>query len=163
VHSLTNTAVTICTIKQRYAKEVVKIGQDLAMNGYPQHLIDSVLKRTGVKSQQEIDEICLSTVVIPYVKDASEKFRHTVEQYSIQTVSKTRQTLCSMLTIIRPHREVQDMRHSICSFLVNVVGVTMGKQAIWHMDMGTYEQLKTEADGNIWLANHTYEEGHCIQ
>jgi uncharacterized protein (UPF0335 family) len=47
VHSFINRAITLCTEKQEYAKEVVKIRQDLAMNGYPQHLINSVLKRSG--------------------------------------------------------------------------------------------------------------------
>jgi hypothetical protein len=46
VHSLINRAITLCTEKQEYAKEVVKISQDLAMNGNSQHLIDSILKRS---------------------------------------------------------------------------------------------------------------------
>jgi hypothetical protein len=45
VHSLINRAITLCTEKQEYAKEVMKIRQDLATNGYPQHIIDSVLKK----------------------------------------------------------------------------------------------------------------------
>jgi hypothetical protein len=51
VHSLINTAATICTEKQEYSKELVKIRQDVAMNGYPQHLINSILERSGAKSR----------------------------------------------------------------------------------------------------------------
>jgi hypothetical protein len=80
VHSLTDRAITLCTEKQEYAKEVVKIRQDLATNWYPQHIIDSVLKRSGGKCRRETNETRLSTVVIPYVKGISEKFRRIGER-----------------------------------------------------------------------------------
>jgi hypothetical protein len=50
VHSLINRAIALCTEKQEYAKEVVKIRKDLATNWYPQHIINSVLKRSVAKS-----------------------------------------------------------------------------------------------------------------
>jgi hypothetical protein len=105
--------LTLCTGKQEYAKVVVKIRQDLATSGYPQHIIDSVLKRSEAKSRQETDETRLSAVVIPYVKGISEKLRRIGERYNIKTVFKTKQTLRSFLTRTRPNREVQGMRQCI--------------------------------------------------
>jgi hypothetical protein len=52
VHSLINRAATICTEKQEYSKVLVKIRQDLAMNGYPQHLINYAFKEQGQKADE---------------------------------------------------------------------------------------------------------------
>jgi hypothetical protein len=141
VHNLINTAITICTEKQVYSKEVLMIRQDLALNGYPQHLIDSVLNRLEVKSQQATDGACLSTVLIPYMKGISEEFRCTGERYNIKTVFKTRQTLRIMLTRTRPHREVQDMRKCIysipCEFgrcYIGETGRPLGIRILEHMN-----------------------------
>jgi hypothetical protein len=145
VHSLINRAITLWTKKQGYSKEVVKIRQDVATNEYPQHLIDSVLKSSGAKSWREADEIRLSTVVIPYVKGILEKFRHIGERYNIKTVFKTRQTLRRMLTRTWSHREVQN---ASTVFLVNVVGVTSGKQAD-HSAYG-YNNIWTTYNRDWW-------------
>jgi predicted GIY-YIG superfamily endonuclease len=165
VHSLINREITLCTEKQEYAKEVVKIRKDLATNGYPQHLIDSILKRSGAKSRQETDETCLSTVVIPYVKGILEKFRRIGERYNIKTVFKTRQTLHSFLTRTRPHREVQDMRQCIYSIpcecgrcYTGETGRPLGIRIREHMN-----NLKQGLMEKSRLAKHAYEEGHRTQ
>jgi predicted GIY-YIG superfamily endonuclease len=164
VDSLINRAITLCTEKQEYAK-VVKIRQGLATNGYTQHLIDSVLKRTRAKSRRETDETRLSAVVIKYVKGISKKFRRVGERYNTKTVFKTRQTLRTFSTRTRPHREVQDMRQCIYSIpcesgrcYIGETGRPLGVRIREHM-----KNLKQGLMEKSRLAKHAYEEGHRIQ
>jgi hypothetical protein len=92
---------------------------------------------------------------IPSVKGISEKFRRIGYEYVMKSVFKTRQTLCTMLTGIRPHREVY-------STPVNLIGVTSETQEN-RLVHGKERSLKHVLMEKYRLAKHVYKKEHCIE
>jgi hypothetical protein len=65
--SLVNRAKVICLDRKDYNRESGNIKHDLTLNGYPQEIVDSIMKprRSNRPSSDTTDQ---STVFIPYVK-----------------------------------------------------------------------------------------------
>jgi uncharacterized protein (UPF0335 family) len=92
VRSLIDRAEVICQNQKDFNREVEVIKHDLTLNGYPHSFIDSVMKSRN-NSNPSTDKVPHSTVVIPYVKGISEKFRRIGHRYNIRTIFKTKHTL----------------------------------------------------------------------
>jgi hypothetical protein len=128
VRGLFHTASTIYQEQQDFHNEVGNIKHELALSGYPPFFADSIVKGLTVKSRPETEKkIPLGTVVIPYVKSVSEKFRRIGNQYNIRTVFKTSHTHRRSLVRTRP--DPLDTRHCVYSTPCNVDGATSRKRA----------------------------------
>lgn len=132
--------------------------------GSPSFLVDSVVKRLVVKSQLEMEKAPLSTVVIPYIKGVSEKFRHSRNQYNIRTVSKTSPTLRCPFVMTRPGINLLDTRHCVCYIIPYECGWSyigqMGR--LLGVLLREYQyNLKQGLLGKSMLAQRPHD-GHCI-
>jgi hypothetical protein len=84
IHSLHNRASTICQEWQGLLNKISSLRCDLQVNSYSQGFIASVIDSKGSNCPNK-EEKPLGSVYIPYVKDVSEKFKHTGNQYNVRT------------------------------------------------------------------------------
>jgi hypothetical protein len=75
VHSLVKSAKVIRQNQKDFNNKIKTIRHELMLNEYPKEFVDSVMK-PSVKNRPTSDTVYQGTVVIPYVKGISEKFRH---------------------------------------------------------------------------------------
>jgi hypothetical protein len=72
--------------------EIKNIRHDLMLNEYPQEFVDSIMKPSR-SNRPSSDIIHQGTVIIPYVKSISEKFRRIVNRFNIRTIFETKRSL----------------------------------------------------------------------
>jgi hypothetical protein len=82
-HSLIHRATIICQDQQDFLNEVKKIKHELVLSGYPSVSVDSIINGPTTRSRPDTDITPLGTVVIPYIKGVSEKFRQIGNRYNI--------------------------------------------------------------------------------
>jgi hypothetical protein len=122
-----NRATIICRERQDLAQEVNNLKYDLQLNGFPTKLINSVIKNTGGNNRLRNDVKPIGSVVIPYVKGISDKFKRIGNRYNIRTVFKTKYTLRNTLMRTRPMSGLQQTSHCIyisCKCCRSYVGET---------------------------------------
>jgi hypothetical protein len=76
------------------------------LNEYPQEFADSIMKPSRSKHPSS-DKIYKGTVIIPYIKNISEKFRHTGHCFRVRTIFKNKYTLRGTLMKTGPVRDAQ--------------------------------------------------------
>jgi hypothetical protein len=124
IQSLLKRAFIIC---QGLCNEISTLRHDLQLNGYPGGFTDSAINSKGRSCPSEVKS--LGTVYIPYVKGVSEKFKCIENRYNIRTIFRTKHNVRSSLKKTRPERYLQQMAESFIAFPLNVVEVTLVKQA----------------------------------
>jgi hypothetical protein len=77
------------------------------LNEYPQEFVDSVMKPSRISHPS--DTVYQDTVIIPYVKGVSEKFRCIGNCLNIRTIFKIELTLCGTLKKTGPVTDAQQM------------------------------------------------------
>jgi hypothetical protein len=77
----------ICQDQKGFKKEIKNIKHDLMFNEYPKVLIDCIMKPPR-SNRPSSDTIYQGTVIIPYVKGISEKFRWTGNRFNVRTIFK---------------------------------------------------------------------------
>jgi hypothetical protein len=132
-------------------------------NGYPRHFIDSVIK-SGGNDRPPPDRTPHGTVVIPYVRGISEKFRRIRNRYNIRTIFKTKRSLRGTVMTTRPDRDAQQTRSCLYSIPCDCGRCYIGetsrplevriKEHKYILRKGLLEKSK--------LSQHWYEEGHKI-
>jgi hypothetical protein len=70
-----NKATIICRKLQDLAHEVNNLKHDFQLNGFPPKLINSVINNTGGKNRLRNDVKPIGSMVIPYVRGISDKFK----------------------------------------------------------------------------------------
>jgi hypothetical protein len=95
IQSLHNGSSTICQ-EQDLDNEIRKLTRDLQLNGYSQGFIDSVVNSQG-SCRPNKEQKSLGYEYIPYVKGASEEFRHIGNGYNIRMISKTKHIVSSVM------------------------------------------------------------------
>jgi uncharacterized protein (UPF0335 family) len=114
VRSSIDRVKVICQNQKDFNREVKFIKHDLILNGYPQRLMDSIMKSRKNKNPST-DKVPHSTVVIPYIRGISEKFRRIGNRYNIRTIFKTKHIPRGTLMTIRPDRGLEQTRQCVCS------------------------------------------------
>jgi hypothetical protein len=104
------------------------------------------------------------TVIIPYVKDTSEKFRRIGNRFNLRTVFKTEHTLRGTLMKTGPVRDAEQTKKCVCSIPCDCGRCYNGetsrplevrsKEHKYNLTQGLLEKSK--------LAKLAYEEGHKI-
>jgi hypothetical protein len=97
IRSLYNRATIICQERQDFAYEVNNFKHDLQLNGFPPKLINTIINNTGGNNRLRNEVKPIGSVVIPYVKGISDKFKRIENRYNIRTIFKTRHTLRNTL------------------------------------------------------------------
>jgi hypothetical protein len=77
--------------------------------------VNSIINRPTTTNTPDIDLTTQGTVVIPYVKGVSEKFRRIGNRYNIRTIFKTSHTIRRAIMKTRPDRDLLETRHCIYS------------------------------------------------
>jgi hypothetical protein len=116
VQSSYNRALINCQDRKDFETEVQNIKHDLWKNGYPKHFVGTTINKLGKKNYPitQSNEAC--TVVIPYVKGISEKFKRIGNKYNIKTIFKTKHTLRNIFIRTKPDTKSQlQIRHCIYS------------------------------------------------
>jgi hypothetical protein len=62
-------------------------------NGYPEHSVDTAINKFGNKNYPSTQSKAACTVVIPYVKGISDKFKCNGNKYNIKAIFKTKHAL----------------------------------------------------------------------
>jgi hypothetical protein len=88
IHSLANQVKVICQDQKDFNEEIKNTIHDLTLNKYPQEFVDSIMKPSRSSSPPS-DTTYQSTVIIPYVKGLSEKFKRTGNNFIVRTIFKT--------------------------------------------------------------------------
>jgi hypothetical protein len=103
VQSLHRRASIICQEQEDILKEISNLRSDLQLRGYPDQFTDSVLTSRR-NSRPEEEKKPLGSVIIPYMKGISEKYKCIGNHYNIRTVFRTKHILRSSLIKTRPER-----------------------------------------------------------
>jgi hypothetical protein len=98
VHSLANRGKVICQNQKDFNNEIKNKKHDLMLNEYPEESVDSVIKPSA-RNHPSSDTVYQGTVVIPYVRDISEKFRCIGNHVNLRTIFKTKYTIRSIASL----------------------------------------------------------------
>jgi hypothetical protein len=137
---------------------------DIQLSGYPELSIDSALtSRRNIRPEEE--KKALGSVIIPYVKGISEKFKRIGNRYNIRTVFRTEHSLRSSLMKTRPKRCPLKTAHCLCSIPCecgrSYIGETGRPPAVRIREhRHNLKEILLEKSG---LAQHAYEEGHRVR
>jgi hypothetical protein len=93
VQSLYDRALSNCQEQRNFVTEVQNVKHDLWKNGYPKHFVDTTINIFEKKNYPSTQSKEACTVVIPYVKGISDKFKRIGNKYNIKTIFKTKHTL----------------------------------------------------------------------
>jgi hypothetical protein len=115
VHNLVNRAKIICQNQKDFNNEIKTIRHDLMLSEYPEEFNDSIVK-TSTRNRLSSDTVYQGTVVIPYVKGISEKFRLIGNHFNLRTIFKTKHTLRGTLMKTGPVRDAQQTKQYVYSF-----------------------------------------------
>jgi hypothetical protein len=146
------------------AHEVNNLKHDLQLNGFPPKLINTVINNTGGNNQLRNEVKPIGSVVIPYVKGISDKFKWIGNRYNIRTIFKTKHTLRNTLMRTRPMSDPQLTAHCIynipCECGRSYVGETGRPLSI---RIGEHKlNLRNGLLDKSKLAQHAFEEDHQI-
>jgi hypothetical protein len=103
----------ICRERQDLAHEVNNLKHDLQLYCFPTKLINSVINNTGGNNRLRNDVKPICSVVIPYVKGISDKFKRIGNRYNIRTIFKTKYTIRNALMRTRHMSDPQLRAHCI--------------------------------------------------
>jgi hypothetical protein len=155
--------LVICQDQKDFNREIKNIRHDQILNEYPQEFFDSIMK-PGRGNCPSSDTIYQSTVIIPYVRGISEKFRCIGNHFNVRTIFKSKHTLCGTMMKTGPVRDVQQMKQCVYSILSErgrcYIGETSRplevrvKEPKYNPTQGMLEKSK--------LAQHAYKEGQKI-
>jgi hypothetical protein len=106
---LISIAKAVCQDRNDLNKEFKNIRHDLIQNEYPQKFVDSIMKPSR-SNRPASDTIYQDTVIIPYVKGISEKFRRIWGRFNIRTIFKIRHTLRGPSMKTGPVRDAQQTK-----------------------------------------------------
>jgi hypothetical protein len=141
------------------AHEVNNLKHDLKPNGFPPKLMNIVINNTGGNNRLRNKVKPIGSVVIPYVKGISDKFKRIGNRYNIRTNFRTKHTLRNTLMRTRPMSDPQLTAHCIynipCECGRSYVGET-GRP------LSVRINLKNSLLDKSKLAQHAFEEGHQI-
>jgi hypothetical protein len=102
VYSLISRAKVIYEDLKDFNNEIKNISHDLMLNEYPQEFADSVMKPSR-SNRPSSDTIYHDTVIVPYVKGISEKFRRTGNRFNARTIFKTQRVKVTLRLAV--HRQ----------------------------------------------------------
>jgi hypothetical protein len=114
VHSLINRAKVICQNQKDFNNEIEAIRHDLMLNEYPKEFVDFVMKPSA-RDLPTSDTVYQGTVIIPYVKCISEKFRRAGDRFSLRTIFKIKNTIHGTLMKIGLVRDAQQTKQRVYS------------------------------------------------
>jgi hypothetical protein len=83
------------------------------LNEYPKEFVDSIMQPSTTNCPSDI--IYQGTVIIPYVKGISEKFRRIGNCFNLRTIFKTKHTLRGTLMETGLVRDAQQMKQCVYS------------------------------------------------
>jgi hypothetical protein len=107
VRNLVNRAKIICQNHKDFNNEIKTIRHDLMLSEYPEEFVDSTRNRPSP------DTVYQGTVVIPYAKGISEKFRRIGNRFNLRTIFKTKHTLRGTLMKTGPVRDAQQTKQCV--------------------------------------------------
>jgi predicted GIY-YIG superfamily endonuclease len=145
------------------AHEVNNLKHDLQLNGFPPKLINTVINNTGGNNRLRNEVKPIGSVVIPYVKGISDKFKRIGNRY-IRTIFKTKHTLRNTFMRTKPmsdpQRTAQCIYNILCEYGRSYVGETGRPLSvrIWEHKFNLKNGLLDKSK----LAQHAFEEGHHI-
>jgi hypothetical protein len=96
------------------------------LNEYTQEFVISVMKPSS-SNRPSSDKIYQGTVIIPYIKGISEKFRRIGNRFNVRTIFKTKPALRGTVMNTGPV-EMPSRRSSVCVCCVIVAVVRSAKQ-----------------------------------
>jgi hypothetical protein len=133
------------------------------LNEYPKEFVDSVMMPSSINSSSS-DTIYQGTVIIPYVKGTSEKFRGIGNSFDLRTIFKTKQTLRGTLMKTGPVRVAQQTKQCVYSVPCDCGRCYIGqtsrpsevciKEHKYNLTQCLLEKSK--------FAQHAYKEDHKI-
>jgi hypothetical protein len=75
--------------RKNFNKEIKNTKHDLVLNEYPQEFTDSIMK-PGRRDGASLDRLYHSTILIPYIKVISKKFRRNGNRFNVRTIFETK-------------------------------------------------------------------------
>jgi hypothetical protein len=91
---------------------IKNIRQDLILNEYPQEFVTSIMK--PLRSNRPSSETTYQgTVIIPYVKGISKKFRHTGNHFNVRAIFITKYKLLGTLMKTGPVIDTQQTKQHV--------------------------------------------------
>jgi hypothetical protein len=106
---LVSRAKVICQVQKDFSKRVKNIRHDLIHNEYPQEIVDSIIKPSR-NNHPSSETIYQGTVIIPYAKGTSEKFRSTGNCSNAKVIFETKHKLRGALTKTGLVRDAQQTK-----------------------------------------------------
>jgi hypothetical protein len=165
VHSFISIAkvILVCQDHKDFKREINNIRDNIMLNEHPQEFVHSIME-PGRCNRPSSDTIYHGTVIIPYVRGISEKFRRIGNRFNVRTIFKTKHTLRGTLMKTGPVRDAQQTKQCVYSIPCDsgrwYIGETSRplevriKEHKYNPTQGLLEISK--------LAQHASEESHTI-
>lgn len=167
VIGLIKRAKSICSNDNILKTELDSIKQHLNNCGYPQSIFNKALNKVNNSRELEptTEEKPITTVCIPYVKNVSEKLRRINSKYKIRTVFKSKDTIRSRLTKLKPENEQQNTKNIIykipCSCGRNYVGQTSRPVTVRINEH--VKKVKNKDKYGSRICEHVLETNHTVK
>jgi hypothetical protein len=112
VHSFISQAKVICQDERDFNNEIKNIRHDLMLSEYSKEFVGSVMKPLR-SNHPSSDTTYQGTVIIPYVKGTSKKFRRIGNCFIVKTIFKTKHALHGTLMKTGPVRDARQMKQCV--------------------------------------------------
>ena len=113
IRTLLQRSKRICNSKEALTKEREHICEVFKNNGYTTSFINRAMSPVQPKSTPEQEYI--TTVTLPYIKGTSEQVRRILGRANIRVAFRTKTTIRSLLTLVKPAQSSLDMTGVIYS------------------------------------------------
>ncbi|XP_063216176.1 uncharacterized protein LOC134527430 [Bacillus rossius redtenbacheri] len=163
IHTLTNRAEIICSDEKSIAVEHNHIKKELIANGYPANTIKQHMKSNKTLKPTETDKPA-GTLVIPYVQGLSEKIRHLGNKYGLKTAFRSKSTIKSIVTKVKPATEKLQTHNCVYQIPCECGHVYIGEtgRALSTRIKEHKNNCKKGETLKSRLAEHTWENSHKI-
>jgi hypothetical protein len=100
----------------------------MMLNDFPQEFVDSITKSPR-SNRPFSDTIYQHTIIIPYIKGISEKYRRIGNRFNARTIVKIKQALRGTLMKTGPVRHAKQRKQCVYSIPCDCGGYYMGESS----------------------------------
>lgn len=172
--ALTDRAIKLTTPENR-KDQLTKVKKTLKENNFPAEQINKIIRervhvlyngRNENKKASNEEKTQKKLVVIPYVRNVSEKINKVLKGYDIQTVNKNNNTIRNIYPHIKSKTQKEDKTHTVYSIPCGgCEGTYVGqsKQYLKNRLRAHAYGIKGRNGENTALKKHVAETGHSFK
>jgi hypothetical protein len=107
----------MCQDQKNFNNEIKNLRHDLMPHEYPQEFVGSIMKPSRSNRPSSDSTTYQGTVIIPYVKGISEKFRRIGNRFNVRAIFESKHTLRGTVMKTGPVRDAQQTKECVYNIL----------------------------------------------